>query len=121
LEPGVPDYTFGLHSVPYYPNPLADKALALAGEPSFPYFKLPAYLLTNILISYRVPVHFNSVKSIKLSLNVQNLFGIQYYQHQYLFGDEFSNKNGTFLNTPDSAYAYVGPPRSVFFNASITF
>lgn len=119
---GQPNYPLQLATSPYYPNKQANLANALGGYPENGNFKLPAYLLTNVYLSYKLPLHgYNNIQSLKFSLNIKNLFGLHYYQHYYLSPAQFPNGSGGFLDTPTYASSFVGLPRTVFFNVTAKF
>lgn len=85
------------------------------------FFKLPAYLLMNLLMTYKLPLHFEHVQYVKLSLNLQNMLGLNYYQHLFFSGAQIPTGNGGYLATPQYVSAYTGPPRSVEVSATVRF
>lgn len=111
---------FVLPSSPEIAPPYPNSQIAGYSTPET-FFKLPAYLLLNILATYKVPLHFQHVQYIKLSLNVQNLLGLDYYQHLFYGAAEIPTGGGNYLNTPQYVSAYTGPPRSVEVGATIRF
>ncbi len=120
---GFPNVPLGLATVPYYPTPQASLAQELVGLGPVHYFKLPGYLLMNVYLSYKYRVHFHDVKYVKLSLNVQNMLGLHYYQHYYLSYAQIptGNPNSPYQVTSPYASAYQGPPRSITFGVSAKF
>ena len=121
IVPGVPNGALALATTPYVPNSSANFGNSLGGYPPNGNFKLPGYLLTNIYLSYKLPLHgYGRIQSLKFSLNVKNLFGLHYYQHYYLAPAELPD-NGGFALTPTYAASFVGLPRSVFFDVTAKF
>lgn len=43
------------------------------------FFKPPASLLMNLLLGYKLPLHFQHLQYVKLALSMQNILGIKYY------------------------------------------
>lgn len=73
----------------------------------------PANFLVNILLSYKIPVHYSALQSLTVSLNMQNLLDKKYYTYTY----ESENPVGGIYdpNLPGGApynSAFFGPPRS---------
>jgi iron complex outermembrane receptor protein len=90
--------------------------------------KLPGFLTLNVLLSYKLQVHFQHIKYIKLSLNVQNLLGLNYFSHLYSIYQQISNPAyvgqagvSPYVNTSEYQAGYYGPPRSILFNVSAKF
>ncbi len=109
-----------LPSSPVIAAPFPNSQIAGISTPET-FFKLPAYLLMNLLVSYKLPLHFQHVQYVKLALNMQNILGIKYYQHLFFSGAQIPTGNGGYLNTPQYISAYTGPPRSVEVSATIRF
>ncbi len=85
-------------------------------------FLLPGFLTLNVLLKYNVPVHFQSIKVLTLSLNVKNLLGLNYYNHFYNVYQQISGNSPTgFLGTSPYAAAFYGPPRTIFASVSAKF
>ncbi len=125
IAPPAPNSALGLATTPFYPTPQGNLAQKIAGLGPIPHFKLPAYLLMNVYLSYTMHLHgYDHLKSLKFSLNVQNLLGLHYYQHYFLAPSESvsitSPFNG-FISNPTYASAFTGPPRSIYLNVTATF
>ena len=116
-----PNYALGLATTPYFPTPGANLAEALGGYPKVQNFKLPGYLLMNLYLSYKYKVHYQDVKYLKFTLNVQNMLGLKYYQHYFLAPAQIPAGGGNYASTPTYASAYVGPPRSITVGVSAKF
>lgn len=87
-------------------------------------FKLPAFLTLNVLAEYKVPVHFERIKEVTLSLDVKNLLGLKYYEHFYNVYQQIAGPSTgatPYLATSPYAAAFYGPPRSVFLSVSAKF
>ncbi|MCF3945208.1 TonB-dependent receptor [Acidiphilium iwatense] len=122
IVPGVPNGALALATAPYYPSGPANLAQALGGQPPVQNFKLPGYILMNLFLSYKLRLHgYDHIQYLKFSLNIHNLLGLHYYQHYFLSPAEIPNGAGGFVNTPTYASAFVGIPRSIFFNVTARF
>jgi iron complex outermembrane receptor protein len=108
----------GLATVPDSPNKLKE----LLGGP-IPSIKQPGYLISNLLLTYDLPVHFHSISKLHFELNIQNLLGVNYYSHIYSSYAEFLDPNTASGYAPTTPYtsAFEGPPRSFTFQVSAKF
>ncbi|MDD4935598.1 MAG: TonB-dependent receptor [Acidiphilium sp.] len=122
IAPPNPNSTLALATTPFYSVPQSELGNKLSGFAPIPQnFKLPAYFLANVYLSYKLPMHgYDHLQYLKFSLNVQNLLGLHYYQHYFLAPAELP-QNGGFALTPTYASSYVGLPRSIFFNVTARF
>jgi iron complex outermembrane receptor protein len=121
IQPPNPNSTLALATTTYYPSPAGNVANHLGGFPSTPNFKLPGYLLMNLLLSYKLPMHgYDHLQSLTFSVNAQNLLGLGYYQYYFLSPAELPVSGG-FANTPTYASAFTGIPRSIYFSVSAKF
>jgi iron complex outermembrane receptor protein len=121
VQPPNLNSTLALATTTYYPTVPGNIASHLGGYPSIPYYKLPGYLLMNLLLSYKLPMHgYDHLQSITFSVNAQNLLGLGYYQYYFLAPAELP-ANGGFANTPTYASAFTGIPRSIYFSVSAKF
>jgi iron complex outermembrane receptor protein len=121
IAPPNPNSTLALATTPYYPVPQSQLGNQLSGFAPIQHYKLPGYLLTNVYLSYKMPMKgYAHLQYLKFSLNVHNLFGLHYYQHYFLAPAELP-QNGGFASTPTYASSYVGIPRSIFFNVTAKF
>ncbi len=120
IAPPNPNSTLALATTTYYPTAQGNLAQSIAGLPNIQHFKLPAYLLMNLLLSYDMPIHGYRIHNLKFTLNIKNLLGLHYYQHYFLAPAEIP-QNGGFALTPTYASAYVGPPRAFYFDVSAKF
>lgn len=80
--------------------------------------KNPAYSLVNLLLSYKFSVDSESVKSVKFSLNVQNLLDHHYYSYRYSTENALAGLYGI---QPAFDNAMIGPPRSIMGDLTIRF
>ncbi len=119
VDPNCPQNScLGLATVPATPNALKQ----LLGGP-IPDVKQPSYLLTNLLLTYDLPLHYGAVTKLHFELNFQNLFDVHYYEHLYSSYAEFLDPNTSSGYAPTSPYlsAFEGPPRSIEFEMSAKF
>lgn len=109
-----PPGTFALQTVPYA-NPIP-------GNP-VQHFLLPGFLTLNAYAAYKIPVHFGRLRALKVSINAQNLLGLDYFSHFYGFVEEIASNTTAsgYVNTSPYNAAYYGPPRSVFLDVSAKF
>ena len=96
---------------------------ALTTSPNTSYL-LPGFLTLNVLLKYNVPVHFQDVKKLTLSLNARNLLGLNYFSHFYNVYQQISGPASgatPFLATTPYAAAFYGPPRTILFSVAAKF
>ncbi len=121
ISPLGPNSTLALATTPFVPTAQGNLANAIGGYGPIPHFRLPSFLVSNVLLSYKLPLHgYDHLQYLKFSLNVRNLFNLHYYQHYFLAPAEIP-VNGGFQGTPTYASAYNGIPRSIFFNVTARF
>jgi len=108
----------GLATVPASANPLKE---LLGG--AIPLVRQPGFLITNLLLTYDLPMHYGGITKLHFELNFQNLLDVHYYQHLYSSYAEYLDPNTSSGYAPTSAYysAFVGPPRSITFEMSAKF
>ena len=77
----------------------------------------PAYTVTNLGVTFR------PVDSLKLSMQVDNLFDRHYYTAAWLQGTNFPNGPGQFVNDSgvNATFYAPGAPRAFWFGARYTF
>lgn len=118
-DPNCPQNScLGLATVPAYYNALKE----LLGGP-IPALKQPGYLITNVLLSYDLPLHYASLQKLHFELNLQNLFDLHYKEHLYSSYAEYLDPNTASGYAPTSPYysAFYGPPRSITISMSAKF
>jgi iron complex outermembrane receptor protein len=82
----------------------------------------PANFLVNLLMSYKIPVHYSALQSVTASLQVQNLLDEKYYT--YTFQSENPVEGIYDPNLPGGApfnSAFFGEPRSFTVNLVAKF
>ncbi len=97
------------------PNPLLEAATTTNEN-----YKLPEFNTVNFLGSYTMPLTgygLGPAKSVKFTLNAQNIFNTHYYAYRYLFNYSYA---GVYRDTYDTT-ALIGPPASVIFDATLRF
>jgi iron complex outermembrane receptor protein len=68
----------------------------------------PANFLVNVLLKYKLPVKYDKLKDVTLSLNVQNLLGATYYVYTYQAENPVNGVYG--IAAPFNA-GFIGAPR----------
>ena len=97
------------------PNPLLEAATTTNEN-----YKLPEFNTVNFLGSYTLPLTgygLGPAKSVKFTINAQNIFNTHYYAYRYLFNFSYA---GVYRDTYDTT-ALIGPPASVIFDATLRF
>ncbi len=97
------------------PNPLLEAATTTNEN-----YKLPEFNTVNFLGSYTMPLTgygLGPTKSVKFTINAQNIFNTHYYAYRYLFNYSYA---GVYRDTYDTT-ALIGPPASVIFDATLRF
>ena len=81
-------------------------------------YKLPEFNTVNLLGSYTMPVNYHGLKSLKFTLNAQNIFNTHYYSYRYLSNFAYAGVYGS-----DNYYtsAFVGEPAAVLFDVTARF
>ncbi len=84
--------------------------------------KNPANFVVNLLLTYKIPIHYSYLQSLTVSLNMQNILNEKYYT--YTFSSE--NPVGGIYDPHQpggQAYnsAFTGEPRSFFVNVVAKF
>ena len=80
--------------------------------------KNPSHTLLNALVSYNLNLDTDTLKTVKLSLNVQNILDKRYYNYDY----ESENASGGLYGVyPQFSSGLIGPPRSFMFDMSARF
>jgi iron complex outermembrane receptor protein len=78
----------------------------------------PANVVFNLLLTYKVPVHYHGLKELTFSLNGQNIFDEHYYEYTY---SQYLPVGGCYGCGPSVKEALIGPPTSVTFDVSAKF
>ena len=97
------------------PNPLLEAATTTDLN-----YKLPEFNTVNFLGSYTMPLTgygLGPTKSVKFTINAQNIFNTHYYAYRYLFNFSYA---GVYHDVYDTT-ALIGPPASVIFDATLRF
>ncbi|MBU2795330.1 TonB-dependent receptor, partial [Acidithiobacillus sp. VAN18-4] len=98
------------------PSDLTNPLLANATVPN-PGVRMAPYFLTNLELSYRVPMHNAHISSVTVSLNIENLLDNTYYTHYYQFYKQYN-----FFGVGQPYYeAYPGLPRFIELGLSARF
>ena len=80
--------------------------------------KNPSHTLLNALVSYNLKLDTDSLQSVKLSLNVQNILDKHYFNYAY----ESENAQGGYYGVyPQFNSGLIGPPRTFMFDMSARF
>jgi iron complex outermembrane receptor protein len=113
---GIPNECLALATVPGYKNTLK----ALLSNGAVPYIKQPGFLISNLLLTYDLPVKGHAVQNLHFELNIQNLLDVHYQSHLFNAPAEIP-QGGEFALTPAYYSAFYGPPRSFTVNVSAKF
>ncbi len=111
----IPNECLALATVPDYPNTLKQ---LLAGP--IPYVKQPGFLVSNLLLTYDLPLKNSPVQKLHFELNIQNLLDVHYKSHLYQSYAEIPD-NGEYAVTSPYFSAFYGPPRSITASVSAKF
>jgi len=114
----IPNQCLGLATVPDSKNQGALKTLI--GGP-IPELQQPNYFLTNLLLTYDLPLQNEPVKKLHFELNIQNLLGVHYLEHLYSSYAEIPDGKGGYAITSEYNSAFYGPPRSITVEVSAKF
>jgi iron complex outermembrane receptor protein len=115
--PGCEDNScLALATTPGYPNTIK----ALLSNGAVPYIKQPGFLVSNLLLTYDLPVHGRTLKKLHFELNLQNILDVHYYSHLFNSPAEIP-QGGGFAVTPPYFSSFYGPPRSITFEMSAKF
>ena len=82
-------------------------------------YKLPEYNTVNLLASYTLPLDNRfGVKSLKFTLNAQNIFNMHAYQYRYIANFSYAGAYSV-----DNYYtsAFIQPPAAVIFDVTARF
>ena len=80
--------------------------------------KNPSHTLLNAMASYNLKLDTDSVKDIKLTLNVQNILDKHYYNYAY---DSENASGGLYGVSPQFGSGLIGAPRTFMFDMSAKF
>ncbi len=84
-----------------------------------PGYRLPEFNTVNFLGSYTMPINSGyGLKSLKFTLNAQNIFNMHYFAYRYLSNFSYA---GSYANNTYYTNALAGPPASVIFNVTARF
>ena len=84
-----------------------------------PGYRLPEFNTVNFLGSYTMPINSGyGLKSLKFSVNAQNIFNMHYFAYRYLSNFSYA---GSYANNTYYTSALQGPPASVIFNVTARF
>lgn len=72
------------------------------------------YFLTNIVLAKTLPIKFGAVQGIRFAINVDNLFGVKYYDAQ-------NSDVNTDVNGNPYKEAIIGAPRAIYGSVAIPF
>jgi iron complex outermembrane receptor protein len=78
----------------------------------------PANYTVNLLVSYKVPVHYKALHDVTLTLNMQNILDEHYYVYRYSSNVAVAGVYGV---NPSFDSGLIGPPRSITFDVTAKF
>lgn len=113
--------TYDLDAPPYGLNGTAANPLDGATVTNTK-IKNPANFVVNLLLTYKIPVHYGPLQSLTADLNLQNIFNETYYTYTYSSENPVEGVYDPHLaggEPYDSAF--VGEPRSVMFDLTAKF
>ncbi len=113
---GIPNECLALATTPGYPNTVK----ALLSNGAVPYIKQPGFLVSNLLLTYDLPIHGRDIKNLHFELNIQNLLDVHYKSHVFNAPAEIP-QNGEYALTPAYFSDFYGPPRSFTFEMAAKF
>jgi len=111
----TPNQCLALATVPDYPSTIKE----LIGGP-IPYLKQPGFLISNLLLTYDLPLHGVAVQKLHFELNLQNFLNVHYKSHLFNAPPEIP-LNGQFAPANDYFSSYYGPPRSITIEMAAKF
>jgi iron complex outermembrane receptor protein len=115
--PHVPNACLNLATVPDYKNPLKELISGIL----VPAIKQPAFLVSNLLLTYDLPVRDSRIQKLHFELNIQNFANIHYLSHLYSSYAEIPASQGGFVNSSAYESGFYGPPRSFTLEVSAKF
>jgi iron complex outermembrane receptor protein len=96
------------------PNPLLQAATTTNTA-----YKLPEYNTVNLLASYTLPLDNRfGLKSLKFTLNAQNIFNMHAYQYRYISNFSYA---GAYSSDNYYTSAFIQPPAAVIFDVTARF
>ena len=108
-SPSAASYAAGTYNPGNYP---------LCGATTTIPTKNPAHTLLNALVSYNLKLDTDTVKTVKLTLNVQNILDKHYYNYAY---ESENAEGGLYGIAPQFNSGLIGPPRTFMFDMSARF
>jgi len=114
----IPNECLGLATVPDSKNQGNIKTL-IGG--AIPKVDEPNYFLTNVLLTYDMPLQNEPIKKLHFELNIQNLLGAHILDHLYSSYAEIPDGHGGYAITSEYNSAFYGPPRSITVEVSAKF
>jgi len=114
----IPNECLALATVPDSKNQGALKTL-LGGQ--IPDIKQPAFWVSNLLLTYDMPLKNEGIQKLHFALNIQNLFDAHYEEHLYSSYAEIPDGHGGYAITSEYNSAFYGPPRSITLEVSAKF
>jgi iron complex outermembrane receptor protein len=108
----------GLATVPDSKNQ-ANIKTAIGGP--IPELQQPNFFLTNVLLTYDLPLKNMPIQKLHFELNIQNLLGAHILDHLYSSYAEIPDGHGGYAITAEYNSAFYGPPRSITLEVSAKF
>lgn len=112
----VPNQCLALATTPGFTNSIK----SLLSNGSIPFIKQPGFLISNLLLSYDMPIQHSPLHKLHFTLNLQNFLDIHYKSHLFNAPAEIP-QNGGFAVTPSYFSAFEGAPRSITVSMSAKF
>jgi iron complex outermembrane receptor protein len=114
----IPNQCLGLATVPDSNNQGALKTL-IGG--AIPEIKQGAFWVSNLLLTYDIPLQHEPIQKLHVELNIQNLFNAHYENHLYSSYAEIPNGTGGYAITSEYNSAFYGEPQAFTLELSAKF